>query len=637
MEKTTFFLGALSLIQITFLPGYLLLHYFSVRGLLKKLVFSFGLSLLINYQLVFLFTVCKINLPTTFYIVFLLELILLIKLKWFSLSRPLHLFVKTNDLYDFKKFGNEYFGPSKDLPADSWMNHLLFAIKLGAIFFALSTFYEYLILAKNSVGLIFHHWDAAVSWNRWAVDWGLNRLPIHTWNYPQLLTANWSISYIFMQTIELQMFPRAITPLFTLYMLLILFDLAFEKRSLFYFVAIYGVGFLLPKTYEMGLLTIGYADIPVTFMGFLGIVCFVVAYETDKKREVWQYTFLAILFIAGSALTKQSGLFIFAMIPIFLGVLWFKNRLKSYRLNAKKSFVFLFLVTLVLVGPWYIYKRIQIYLGHATSEVSYVTKEIYKGATPAQRQKSSLVNLKNKIGSNHYQILIILLFFSLLRLSTAMIAVLITVPFTILWSLYFCYDFRNLSMAVPLAGLGAASGFDMLITLISRYAIYMQKLTTFFILFLKRVFSIVTRPISPVILMGILLCIVIAVSIKYPGIYWHKRQIKDINALNNGFLRINTSLNQALIYNKRKGNIIGKVISDYALMDLLPGFKNQRVKVSFDDLGRLQPLFVNGIGRFILIPNKFVDQLKQQFPHKLQKSKVVFAKFGYTLIKFKKL
>ena len=36
-------------------------------------------------------------------------------------------------------------------------------------------------------GQIFQQWDAVISWNRWAIDWSANRLPTFTSLYPQLL------------------------------------------------------------------------------------------------------------------------------------------------------------------------------------------------------------------------------------------------------------------------------------------------------------------------------------------------------------------------------------------------------------------------------------------------------------------
>ena len=70
-----FFVGSLSLIQILFLPGIILLKFFKLhRGAIQTIVFAFGLSLIFNFHWVLLLTLLKINLPILHYSLFAIEI-----------------------------------------------------------------------------------------------------------------------------------------------------------------------------------------------------------------------------------------------------------------------------------------------------------------------------------------------------------------------------------------------------------------------------------------------------------------------------------------------------------------------------------------------------------------------------------
>jgi uncharacterized membrane protein len=75
-------LGLISIFQIVFIPGYILLRVlkFSQKSLIQTIIYSFSLSLLINYMIVFLLTLIRIYRSETMYIIFSLELLLLIYL-----------------------------------------------------------------------------------------------------------------------------------------------------------------------------------------------------------------------------------------------------------------------------------------------------------------------------------------------------------------------------------------------------------------------------------------------------------------------------------------------------------------------------------------------------------------------------
>ena len=74
-----FILGLLSFFQMAFIPGYLFLQLikFEVKGKIQTIVYSFSLSLLLNYLIVYLLTALKLYTPFTLYIILLVEGVLL--------------------------------------------------------------------------------------------------------------------------------------------------------------------------------------------------------------------------------------------------------------------------------------------------------------------------------------------------------------------------------------------------------------------------------------------------------------------------------------------------------------------------------------------------------------------------------
>lgn len=74
-----FLLGILGLLQVGFLPGYLLVRWLCLdTRLLKTLSLSFGLSLVINYALALVLVSIGLFVPPVLYALFLLECGLLI-------------------------------------------------------------------------------------------------------------------------------------------------------------------------------------------------------------------------------------------------------------------------------------------------------------------------------------------------------------------------------------------------------------------------------------------------------------------------------------------------------------------------------------------------------------------------------
>jgi uncharacterized membrane protein len=73
-------LAVLSFLQLTVIPGFLMLTYFRPmpESKLQALLYTFALSLAINYLLVFSLTAAGIYRPITIYIILTIEMLLLL-------------------------------------------------------------------------------------------------------------------------------------------------------------------------------------------------------------------------------------------------------------------------------------------------------------------------------------------------------------------------------------------------------------------------------------------------------------------------------------------------------------------------------------------------------------------------------
>lgn len=428
----TFALGTLSLVQVAVLPGLILVRLLGISGFLKSVVLSFPLSLLFNFVLGVSLTAFGVYRPLSVYVLFGAELALLAWLFRHEWTRRI-------------------FPVAPKDPRTLTMHHVLMVI--AVLFLAGLLFRTFLLTGRTLEG-----WDPIVSWNHWAQEWAMNDFPRHIWHYPQLIPVNWSMSYQFMMNTELQYFARALMLVIPSFTFLIGLHLFATTRNPAYFIApILVPGIMWRCLGDLSASTTGWVDPAVAFMG---LACVAVLAETDDSR-----TDLVVGSLLGSAaaVTKQAGLIVLvAYIAISIA------RLVSRRRLTAQNLAVLLVPPLLIVIPWYAFMEWRILRGLDTSEVAYVTHGIYKGVGIPDRMASAFARLfavfHGWLFLGPGLALFVLGFFSrdTSRHNWNAIHLLITIPYTLLWAAFFSYDFRNLSVALPLWGYGIARGAALL-------------------------------------------------------------------------------------------------------------------------------------------------------------------------------
>lgn len=532
------FRSIVSLLQTIFIPGYIVFNLFKIKtNIVRKFIFIFSLSLISNYLIVFFLTSISLYKAKVIYGIILIELLYLIFLKR-KKNKQQKNSIKIQNLNNFWK---------KQIPNK----------KIALIIALTSTLWVFFIFIKNAIFFnVFIRWDAIVSWNRWALDWYSNILPQQTMHYPQLIPANWSISYIILGQ-PIQFIPKTIMPLFTLFILLLFWDLGINKKNYGYIWAIPAttlfIRHAMGETIESGLI-----DLPVAFMTFCSIASILFAQEITNINLTKKYLILGSIISAGALVTKQAGIIIVIIYPILMFTL-----IKQLKTKKKIKILIIHLINiLVIASPFYIYKKIQIMNNLDGSEINTVTNTIYKGSTLIQRFIYSIkiflsynivflgehAVIKNKslhifTGSILGILYSILIWFSLKNKTFKLLFFSMFLPYSIFWALFLCYDFRNYAIAIPLYGLSLGLGINYLI----------KKLW-------EKKFNIKIIKVKPIIILVATIGLLYLNS-KTSSIELLKKQNNEI--LKIGKYKLNKKLKQ---YNSKK-TIHGNIMTNYARID----------------------------------------------------------------------
>jgi hypothetical protein len=480
-------LGVLSLFQLTLLPGLIFTKLVKLQGVGITVIFSLAVSPILNYLLVFSLTVLKIYDRELILGLFCLEIILSIYLFFPFLGRELADFTIFQHI---KSFYREYTN------SEGSFSRIIF----GVVFFlALFCLFVYILLYAFPNGSIFSAWDPVVSWDRWAVDWYHNRLPESTWHYPQLIPANWSLSYQFIGDSSLKFFAKEYMEYYEIYILLAIFTLGVIKRQGRYFVGVVVAAWL---QFVLGSRGTGYVDSAVSFFALMVIISLFL-FQEDPKKNGSIYIYYGAIFAAGAAVVKQAGLLIMLSYPALL----FFSVDGKYRRWILPYIPRVLWIYLVVAVPWYVYKEYHIKMGGDNNEIAIVTSivsrekssvEVVNNAFNLLRTQMSLgesVRLCDDLISDLYwtNLLVVceyatlhvapsippaftsisgtvsLVFLGLMiafactnRFMRGVIGILI-IPFTLIWFLFFSYDLRNLNMVIPLVAISTGIGMQWLV------------------------------------------------------------------------------------------------------------------------------------------------------------------------------
>ncbi len=461
----TLFLGILSFIQITFLPGILILKAFQIKsGFIQTLVFSFALSLISNHLIVLVITTLGLNISYSYTIIFIIELFLVYKLYKNFFKSPLEDIFSTRSTQLSSYITSTFSTNSKNPKTFTQIITSLFTIVFTVL--AASSIWWAFKFWINNFDTVFTLWDAIVSWNPWAVEWFAGSFPSQTRRYAQLIPTNFAVSYAFLGNTQIQFFAKGFMPLFNLYILLLMFDLGLETKQGGYFIGIVATRLAIKKFLGV-YISSGYVDVALAFFSFIPIYALLKAQTTSTQKQQINYIWLGAIFSAGAALTKQNGLFIFAIYPILAYLLVVKNFENT---DFKKQLIYIikpFLIGLLLILPWYLYNEYRIFTGINETNVLFLIGERHEGRALFERFIRAVVMLEKYI----YLYIFILILLPFLDITSKWIAIIILVPYSLIWALGFSTFTTNFAIAMPflgmITGLSTQKFLDFCIRLVS--------------------------------------------------------------------------------------------------------------------------------------------------------------------------
>ncbi len=443
-----FLLGSLAFIQVTFLPGVLALKAFRIKtNWLQTLIFSFGLSLIINHLLVLLITATKLPISIAFYLIFGIELFFVVRLYrngWkINLNNgvtklKIKIQGKINWLFPQVTAGQPY-------TLSAFISE---GVRLVFIIWALTSIWWALRVWMTNIDTVFTQWDALQSWNKWAVHWYSGIAAQGTWRYSQLIPTNFAVTYAFLQDTQLQFFAKGFMPLFNLYILLIIFDQGVETRETGYFIGVVATRYILKK-FLGDYISSGYVDVALAFYAIIPIWALLKAELVQPKSSAVRFLWLGGILSAGAALTKQNGLLILTVYPVLSYFLILRKDTEATFLQNLGLLVKIFAAGVIIILPWYLYNEYRIFIGTNEANVTYLMGDRHGGRNLIERFVRAVGLLEEY--AYLYPLIIILLPF--LGSTFRWLAITILLPYSLIWAFLFSIFPRNLSLALPYLGL----------------------------------------------------------------------------------------------------------------------------------------------------------------------------------------
>ncbi len=346
-------LGFISILQIIALPGIVALQLLGIKSdsKLQKWLLVFTFSLFANYVIVTALTLFSIYIPSVLYGLILLE------------SGYLFYSYFPKRVYNLHNFSlaEKYKKLNTFLENNSTINRILFISTAIVILFYIAVFLA-------NIGSIFYFIDTVnnYEWNRWAIDFANNILPKYSSHFPQLIPANWSISYVMIGKTDVHFFPKFIMPLFFIGNLLIFLDLALTKKDNRYLSGLIIYGLFAPIVFSLVFIADGNADLPVSFFAFMTFYL-LVKYSPDidksfisfpniknvNRNDIINKYLLVFLLAALAAATKLAGAYVLTITSLLLLFFLLSNR----KYFTAKNIIRIFLYVAVICATtlfWYL-------------------------------------------------------------------------------------------------------------------------------------------------------------------------------------------------------------------------------------------------------------------------------------------
>jgi hypothetical protein len=522
--------SAIALAQVAFLPGYLVTRWLRLDdGFVKTWVSSFGISLVVNYHLTLLLTFARLYERTALCAIIALEIL--------ALSRALRAPSARTRGETAGSPLTRFLCPERDGAVTTVSKR-----RLVLLFVGVAPILYFTTFLPGAFTTIFSGYDALVSWNRWAMDWTNGRFPAWTMHYPQLIPANWSMLYGIVGN-ELQFLPKGLSVFFPATTVLMLVDLGLRKTRTEYMLAAALTGVLMSESGGMYIAS-GYADLPIAFFALAPIYLLSCAEGERDGSRVRAHIAAATICVVGCGLTKQAGFYLAAVFPLIL-YLFMRDRFRAIgEMRILPTALVVVCVFLLFIVPWQVYEEIQVLQGFEVRE-SVMASGVHHGRTFPERAIRAWTIWEAHLTTPLACFVALAVGLSLVFRRELPITLLITIPFTAIWTLLFSYDRRNLALAHPFigisAGMGAVAGWNWLCALWER----------------RRMPKHMATGLAALVVLALAMPWILREEI----LAAHDRQLRNLGQ---------KELNEVLYAYHAQHGFEGKILTNYRLLSVLP-------------------------------------------------------------------
>lgn len=281
----------LGLIQALILPGLICSYYLRDIRPVDRLILASALSLVINYFVVWGLYLLDIYAQATILVLILIEVGVLFKLRV--------LFVK--DVVDVYKSAHDFIVRCRGAQTISFF----------ALLFLLFCIYYFYLLKATGFLTVFTHWDAVVSWNRWAVELYDGTFQ-GSRGYPLAVPILWSIVYVVSEETNVQTLAKYICVYWPFVGGLALFASARYAPKLKNVLALSSIFYLYLLSKGSHTIDFIFSGLVDPFMAAFGALFIYFAAAVSSKviadhKEFKAIVAAVLVSLAGGALIKLTG------------------------------------------------------------------------------------------------------------------------------------------------------------------------------------------------------------------------------------------------------------------------------------------------------------------------------------------
>lgn len=323
------------LLQALILPGLICVYFIKNLDFFSRLILASTLSLVINYVFVWILYTLKIYSQISFLFIFIIEILFILKFQK-------KIYKDFFDLYNF------CLNSIKEIL-------LTKSISFVKLIFIIYCIWYFILFRNNGYLTVFTHWDAVVSWNRWALELHEGTFQ-GSRGYPLAISILFSIVYTFAKETNIQTFVKLICVYWPFLGGLSFFGCGLfypKSKQIFAIASLIYLFLLINGTGTTDFIFSGLVDPIMASYGaiFIFSILCIVSNSFQNNLQYKSIIGLFIISIAGSALIKMTGVILTIQ---FLFLIFIVRDTIKNPFEYKLSYVFFVLFAFLFIIHWYV-------------------------------------------------------------------------------------------------------------------------------------------------------------------------------------------------------------------------------------------------------------------------------------------